>query len=94
MFCVLKGAVDTKQFTFEFMGEDSAIPFWGSSMATAMKSSIKTNASHGGGNSTDRALGAAASLGLCLAILRVVGSAYSASRHIESGDCAVKYVVD
>lgn len=54
-------------------------------MATAMKSSIKTNTIDGG-SSTDRALGAAASLGLCLAILRVVGSAYTASRHIENGE--------
>jgi len=54
-------------------------------MATAMKSSIKTDGSTGG-NSADRALGAAASLGLCLAILRVVGSAYTASRHIENGE--------
>ncbi|CAJ1936323.1 unnamed protein product [Cylindrotheca closterium] len=63
-----------------------SIPFWGSSMATAMKSSIQNSSSTGGGASTDRVLGAAASLGLCLAILRVVGFSYTASRHLENGE--------
>lgn len=58
-------------------------------MANAMKSSIRTPSSTGG-SSTDRAVGAAASLGLCLAILRVVGYSYSSSKHIEGEDSKSK----
>jgi hypothetical protein len=55
----------------------SVAPILGS-MATAIKASLKNPGS-------SDAMGAAASLGLCLAILRVVGSAYSASKHLENG---------
>lgn len=60
----------------------SLAPMLGS-MATAIKASLK---SQGTAGPVDRAMGAAASLGLCLAILRVVGSAYGASRHLENGE--------
>lgn len=60
----------------------SVAPILGS-MATAIKASLKNPGTAG---SADRALGAAASLGLCLAILRVVGSAYGASSRLENGD--------
>eukprot|EP00980_Cylindrotheca_fusiformis_P031614 scaffold26688_cov137-Cylindrotheca_fusiformis.AAC.3 len=52
-------------------------------MASAIKTSLKNAGSAG---PADRALGAAASLGLCLAILRLVGSAYGASSRLENGD--------
>jgi hypothetical protein len=48
-------------------------------MATAIKVSLKNPGS-------SDTMGAAVSLGLCLAVLRVVGSAYRSSTHLENGD--------
>jgi hypothetical protein len=60
----------------------SVAPILGS-MASAVIASLR-NPSQAG--PVDRAMGATASLGLCLAVLRVVGNAYKTSRHLENGD--------
>ena len=64
------------------MSETHSVAPLFTSIANAIMMSLKNSKA----GPVDRALGAAASLGLSLAILRLVGSSYSSSNRLENGE--------